>query len=81
MLNSLRLGDREGLLANSLGSGHSAGKSILVVDTLNTVSRVDVLDESNLEAGGTTLAGDDGGVGKEVFPDLQSLLVVKPEHR
>lgn len=81
MLNSLCLGDRESLLANSLGSCHSAEQSVLVVNTLDTVSRVDVLDESDLEAGGTTLAGDDGGVSKEVFPDLRFLLAVKMGYR
>lgn len=42
----------------------------MVVNALNTVSRVDVLYQSNLVAGSTTRAGDDGGVGQEEFPDL-----------
>lgn len=42
----------------------------LGVDALNSVSRVDVLDQGDLEASGATLSGDDGGVGKEVLPDL-----------
>lgn len=48
----------------------SVGQGKLGRDTLNSVSRVDVLDEGNLEAGGTALSGDDGGVSQEVFPDL-----------
>lgn len=39
-------------------------------DTLNSVCRVDVLDQGDLEASSTALARDDGGVGKEVLPDL-----------
>jgi hypothetical protein len=46
------------------------GESMLGRDALDSVSRVDVLDESDLVAGGTTLAGDDGRVGKEELPDL-----------
>lgn len=42
----------------------------LGVNTLNTVRRVDVLDQGKLEAGGRTLSGDDGRVGKEEFPNL-----------
>ena len=57
-----------------LDVGPAAVKSIrqseLGGNTLNSVCRVDVLDQSDLEASGTALAGDDGRVGKEVFPDL-----------
>lgn len=57
-----------------LGSGvQSAGEAVLGVDALDTVGGVDVLDEGELEAGGTALAGSDGGVGQEVFPDLREL--------
>lgn len=37
---------------------------------------VDVLDQSDLEASGTALARDDGGVGKEVLPDTEPSLAV-----
>lgn len=40
------------------------------------MGRVDVLDQGELVAGGTTLAGDDGGVGEEELPDLKGPLVV-----
>lgn len=39
-------------------------------NALNTVGRVDVLDQGDLVAGSGTLAGGDGGVGEEVLPDL-----------
>lgn len=39
-------------------------------NALDTVGRVDVLDQRDLEAGGTALTGGDGRVGEEVFPDL-----------
>jgi hypothetical protein len=42
----------------------------LAVDTLDTVGRVDVLDQCELVAGGTTLSGGDGAVGEEILPDL-----------
>lgn len=45
-------------------------KAVLSVDTLDTVGGVDVLDKSELPAGGTTLTGGDGRRSKEVFPDL-----------
>lgn len=53
-----------------LGSSQGARQTIVVVDTLDTVVRVDVLDQSDLVAGGTTRAGNDGGIGQEEFPDL-----------
>ena len=67
---SLGLGSREGSLCNVLGSLEGARQTELGVDALDTVSRVDVLDHGDLVASGGTLARDDGGVGKEVFPDL-----------
>ena len=66
----LGLSGREGSLCNILGSLESARKTELGVDTLDTVGRVDVLDHGDLVASGGTLTRDDGGVGKEVFPDL-----------
>ena len=47
----------------------------LGLDTLNTVSRVDVLDEGELPAGSTALAGGNSGCGEEVFPDLDKLVM------
>lgn len=35
------------------------------------MGRVDVLDQGDLVAGGSTLTGDDGGVSKEEFPNLE----------
>lgn len=49
----------------------SSGKGELGWDAKNTVSRVDVLDQGDLVAGGSTLAGDDGRVSKEELPDLE----------
>ena len=40
------------------------------------MSGVDVLDQGELVAGGTSLTGDDGGVGKEELPDLKIPLAV-----
>lgn len=47
------------------------GKTELGVDAINTVGRVDVLDQSKLPAGSTTLARSDGGGSQEVFPNLK----------
>lgn len=44
----------------------------LSLDAVHAVGGVDVLDESDLEAGGGTLAGGNGGVGQEEFPNLRS---------
>jgi hypothetical protein len=52
------------------GSLASSRKAVLGGNTLHTVSRVDVLDKSNLPAGSTTLARGDGRGSQEVFPDL-----------
>lgn len=58
-------------IAHVLGSSFTGRiKAELGLDAFNTVSRVDVLDEGELPAGGTTLAGSDGGGGQEVFPNL-----------
>lgn len=48
----------------------SIGQGELGRNTLNTVRRVDVLDEGDLETGGAALSGDDGGVSKEELPNL-----------
>lgn len=48
-------------MANIVDSCLASGiKTELVVDTLDTVGRVDVLDKGDLPAGSTTLAGGDG---------------------
>lgn len=58
-------------VANTLSGGlASAREGELGVDTLNAVSRVDVLDEGELPACGGTLARNDGRGSKEVLPDL-----------
>jgi len=59
------------LQVDLLSSGReSAQKAVSSGDALNSVGRVEVLLQNNLEACGTSLAGDDGGVGKEELPDL-----------
>lgn len=58
-------------LVGLLGLLESSSKGELSWDTLNTVSGVDVLDQGDLVAGGSTLTGDDGGVSKEELPDLE----------
>ena len=65
-----RLVDGEFALLRGLGSSQRTREVELVVDALDTVSRVDVLDQSDLEASGGALAGDDGRVREEVLPDL-----------
>lgn len=52
------------------GSLASSRKAVLGVNALHTVSRVDVLDKSDLPASSTTLAGGDGRGSQEVLPDL-----------
>lgn len=42
----------------------------LAGNTLNSVGRVDVLDQHNLEAGSRALSRCDGGVGQKVLPNL-----------
>jgi len=69
-MRCLGLGRGEDSLCDVLCSLESARETELGVDTLDTVGRVDVLDHGDLVAGGGTLTGDDGRVGKEVFPDL-----------
>ena len=64
------MGLREGAVGARNGSLTGTGKAELGLDALNTVGGVDVLDEGELPAGGTTLAGGDGGGSKEVLPDL-----------
>lgn len=57
-------------LASFLCSIEGTGQAVRVGNALDTVGGVDVLDESDLVAGGATLTRDDGAVCEEVFPDL-----------
>lgn len=68
LLDDVGLG--EGAVGTLDGGLTGTGKTELGLDTINTVGRVDVLDEGELPAGRTTLAGGDGGRSKEVLPDL-----------
>lgn len=54
----------------------STRETELGLDSLDTVGGVDVLDESELPAGCAALAGDDCGVGEEVFPDPEPSLAI-----
>ncbi len=60
-------------LASYFSGIESPRKRKLGVDTLDTVSRVDVLDQGNLVAGCSSLTGRDGGISKEKLPDLQTI--------
>jgi hypothetical protein len=55
------------------GSLARRGQTVLRVDALNPVGGVDVLDKRDLEAGRATLAGGDGRVSQEIFPDLNNV--------
>lgn len=61
---------RQSSLASRLASGQGTRETILGVDSVNAVARVEVLDNNHLEAGGGTLAGSNGRVGQEELPDL-----------
>jgi hypothetical protein len=62
------------LWKSSLASGfagiESSSEGKLGGNTFDAVSRVYVLDQSDLVAGCGALTGDDSGVSKEEFPDL-----------
>lgn len=64
------MGLGEGAVGVLDGSFTGTSETELGLDAINTVGGVDVLDEGELPAGGTTLAGRDGGRSKEVLPDL-----------
>ena len=71
---SRHVSTRDAAVANGVNRGLAgSSEAILRVDTLNTVGGVDVLDEGDLPAGSTTLAGSDGGSSKEVLPDLNNV--------
>lgn len=55
----------------SLASSKRTRETMCGLDSVDTVDQVEVLLEDDLVASGRALAGDDRGVGKEVFPDLQ----------
>lgn len=72
--NSRHVSARDAAVANIVNGGLAgSGEAVLRVDTLNTVGGVDVLDEGDLPAGSTTLAGSDGGGSQEVFPNLKNV--------
>ena len=61
----------EATVANIVDSGLTgSSETKLSVNTFNAVGGVDVLNQCELEAGGTALTGDDSRVGQELFPDL-----------
>jgi hypothetical protein len=65
------MGTRDSAVADIIDSSLTGTlEAVLRIDTLDTVSGVDVLDKGELPACGTTLAGGDGRRGQEVFPDL-----------
>ena len=71
LADSRHMGARKAAMTNVVDSSLAgSSKAVLAVDTLDTVSRVDVLDKSNLPAGSATLAGSDGRGSEEVLPDL-----------
>lgn len=59
----------------NLGSSHSTLETKLRSGALNPVNRVDVLHQRDLVARCRSLAGNDGGIGKEVLPDLGILSI------
>lgn len=66
------MGTRERGVADIVNSGLTgSAQTVLRVDALHTVRRVDVLDQGDLEARSTALTGSDGGGSEEVFPDLE----------
>lgn len=67
-LDGVSLGPR---LEVGAGVLESAEQTLLGVDGLGSVDRVEVLDQSHLVASGRSLASDDGRVGKEELPDLK----------
>jgi hypothetical protein len=70
LLNGASSASSDVSLDINLAGSKGARETELSWDPLDAVSRIDVLDESNLVAGGRTLTGDDSGGGQEVFPDL-----------
>lgn len=73
------VGAGEGAVADVVdGSLASPVQAELRADALDTVRRVDVLDQGDLPAGGAALAGGDGRVGEEVLPDLEDVSAETP---
>lgn len=69
-----------GIGKNAIGTGDGGlagtSKTELGGDALDTVGRVDVLDQGELPAGGTALARSDGRGSQEVLPDAEPTLAV-----
>jgi hypothetical protein len=57
-------------LVGGFAGPESSRKGELGADAIDAVSRIHVLDQGDLIAGCGALTRDDGGVSKEVFPDL-----------
>jgi len=72
----LRPGSQVDLSRN--GSLFGTVDGMLRGNTLNPMERVEVLVQDNLVAGGATLTGNDGGVGKEELPNLRVLVSICP---
>lgn len=72
--------DDVGTGKSAVGTGNSSlagtSEAVLGGNALDTVGRVDVLDEGKLPAGGTTLARSDGRGSQEVLPDAEPALAV-----
>lgn len=64
------VGTGDGAVGTVDGGLTGTGKTELGLDSLNTVGGVDVLDEGELPAGGTTLSRGDSRGSQEVLPDL-----------
>lgn len=63
-------------VANIVNAGLAgSSETELAVDTFNAVGGVDVFDKRELEAGGTSLTRSDSGVGQEILPDLEELVI------
>lgn len=67
------MGAGESAVGTVDGGLASTSETVLGGDALNAVGRVDVLDQGELPAGGTALAGGDGGGSQEVLPDLKNV--------
>lgn len=64
---------RQPRLASSAASRKGTGEAKLRGNTVDAVSRVQVLNHDHLVAGGGTLARGDDGPGEEKFPDLSTV--------
>lgn len=71
------MGSGKSAVGTADGGLASTDETELGLDSLNSVGGVDVLDKSELPAGGTTLARGDGRSSQEVFPNLVNSLVIQ----